>query len=367
MNRLSPSTRAARRTPTAPRGRMQQRLTRATLVSNWFRYCRLVCRRLSSTILLFVAACAHSPPMPPTGTVVVDNLNVAGLAVDATFLYWASPDGSVGKVPLDGSGGAIEIASGIQTRPVQVAVDAEFVYWATIGSLSVGRDGGVTRAPLAGGESATVVTGYEADMIALTSDFVYWADCASLFRMAKVQGVVETVFWRDCFGTEISSIAVDTTFAYLDVLGGPERLPLAGGTFPSPLSNGGPGGPGSLAVDATNVYWTVGTYYFCDLPPCPPPDHHGYVLTAPLGGGPTTLLATFTTPDYPVTPIAVDAMHVYWMTADSVQRIALAGGTVETIAEHQGAPQALVLDDTQVFWASAAVGEFPAAIRTVAK
>jgi hypothetical protein len=77
-------------------------------------------------------------------------------------------------------------------------------------------------------------------------------------------------------------------------------------------------------------------------------------------------LATFTTLSL-VPPIAVDTTHLYWMTADSVQRIALTGGTVETIAEHQGAPKALVLGDTQVYWASDAVGERPAAIRTVPK
>jgi hypothetical protein len=55
------------------------------------------------------------------------------------------------------------------------------------------------------------------------------------------------------------------------------------------------------------------------------------------------------------------------MTATTVERMPLDGGDPETLASDQGDPQALVVGDANVYWASGPVGSSPAAIRMAAK
>src|SRR6185437_12781802 len=77
----------------------------------------------------------------------------AGVAVDSTDVYWAnSSDGTIMEARLDILGPATTLISG-QASPWGVAVDSGHIYWTSSG------DGTIKEAPLAGGPVTTLVTG----------------------------------------------------------------------------------------------------------------------------------------------------------------------------------------------------------------
>ena len=69
------------------------------------------------------------------------------------------------------------------------------------------------------------------------------------------------------------------------------------------------------------------------------------VMKAPLDGGRPATLAKVTGPGF---GIAVDATHVYWVTVNAVMRVALAGGSEETLAATGGS--GIAIDETSVYF-----------------
>ncbi len=97
-----------------------------------------------------------------------------------------------------------------------------------------------------------------------------------------------------------------------------------------------PGRPSSLAVDATNIYWTIG-----DGSP------NGAVMKAPLSKGPSTLLATGQ--DYPF-DVVVDATSVYWANHFAVMKCSIAGGDVTTLASGRDSIAGIAVDAAAVYF-----------------
>jgi hypothetical protein len=95
---------------------------------------------------------------------------------------------------------------------------------------------------------------------------------------------------------------------------------------------------GTLAVDATHVYWSDG--HFNKRPD---------VRRRPKGGGAIEELATSPDADG-VWGLAIDGTHVYWnsLSDGGVRRRPRSGGPVEQIATGQAA--GLAVDDTDVYW-----------------
>ncbi len=310
-----------------------------------------------------LAGCTSTPP--PDGIVVAANQDTRGLAIDATNLYWVTIDGNVMAMPLDGSSDPIALVSGITTRPISIAIDASYVYWSNLGNAA--GPGAVMKVPIGGGAPVELAPDPTPGRLAVSADTVYWAT-ANDFEIASVpkDGGTVSTFLGDGVSVEIGGFAVDATHLYWNQ-GGPQQRDLAGGAL---IALGlVPYGVGTIAVDATRVYWTVGPLpsdvTLNNMPA--PVEHGGYVMKTSIGGGPLTQLATFETPSYPVVPIAVDSDHVYWLGATEVLRTGLDGGTIETLAAHEGDPYALVLGDTDVYWASGPVDGEPPAIRKLAK
>lgn len=94
-----------------------------------------------------------------------------------------------------------------------------------------------------------------------------------------------------------------------------------------------------VAVDATDVY-------YIDL---------DEVKKVPKQGGAVTVLAKARKPR----SLAVDATHVYFTDAGprmidgAIDRVAKAGGALETLAADQDQPYRLTIDDTYVYWTNA--------------
>jgi hypothetical protein len=91
----------------------------------------------------------------------------SGLTGDGQFLYWASADGGLRKMPI--AGGSIQsLTSGIDTSGATVAVDGSNVYF----TLS---NGTVNEAPLTGGGVTLLATGQtNPSSLVLAGSTLYW-------------------------------------------------------------------------------------------------------------------------------------------------------------------------------------------------
>jgi hypothetical protein len=98
--------------------------------------------------------------------------------------------------------------------------------------------------------------------------------------------------------------------------------------------------PEVIAVDSTSVYLAAISA--------------GSILKVPIGGGtPVTLACGQDQPS----GIAVDSERVYWTNqgpGGEVMSVPVGGGTPRTLASGQGAPFAIALDGTNVYWANLA-------------
>jgi hypothetical protein len=196
------------------------------------------------------------------------------IALDSTSVYVVqlnagSPD-TVMKVPIHAGGTAKQIAPATTSGGIDnirgLAVDAESVYWVEFtGDV-------VMKAPIAGGSPTTLASGQAGPVaMALDASNVYWSNLQ------------------------------DSTIM---------KVPIGGGT-PTMVTSAT--GPRTLAVDSSNIYFSVDTA----------------VLAAPIGGGATTTLTPGTGV---IDQIVVDSGTLYWtVTGGAVMSMPVAGGTPKTV------------------------------------
>jgi hypothetical protein len=92
----------------------------------------------------------------PAAIVATGQDNPAGVAVDSSHIYWADQgNGTLCEAPLT-PGGPVTTLVGGQNQPWGVAVDGSHIYWANNGGITI------DEAPLTGGTPTTLVTGQPA-------------------------------------------------------------------------------------------------------------------------------------------------------------------------------------------------------------
>jgi hypothetical protein len=222
---------------------------------------------------------------------------VHALAVDAQSLYFTSdgfPSGSVQKMSL--SGGAVTtLVSGVAT-PQGIAVDATFVYWAS----EYGNT--ISRIPIGGGAPTTLLSGVTDAMgVAVDASAIYFStiDTGSVWKAPLSGGSPVLLGTTTAAAGGVTGVAVDAGHLYFGTYSTVAQVPLAGGATTTLVT--GANDAISVAVDDTFLYWT-------DL-------YGGGLMRQPLAGGPATTLVPGSSAYSE--GIAVDAEAIYFGTTDT--------------------------------------------------
>jgi len=122
------------------------------------------------------------------------------------------------------------------------------------------------------------------------------------------------------------------------------KVPVGGGCMTTLAT--GQDDPGSIAVDATHVYWVN-----LGRPSSGGGYPNGTVNEVPIGGGTVTTLATGPSAAAgPGASVAVDGTHVYWIGGGNVKKVPIGGGSVTILASGQDHPRSLATDGSNVYW-----------------
>ena len=226
------------------------------------------------------------------------------IAVGSSDVFWTTtgppPGGGAGAVlSVPVGGGAVTTLAQGQTNPMAITVESTDVYWANAGDYG-GSTGSIVKVPLAGGAPTTLSDKRGVPRsIAVDAANVYWTDYGqhgwhngAVLQMAKGGGAVVTLVSKL---EDPSEIGIDSANVYFPDDSGVESVPIGGGTRVTAI----PGSVWGFALDATGLYWFDGS---------------GNILTRPLGGWTPTTLAAM---QDATGSLAVGATNVYWTTFSS--------------------------------------------------
>ena len=221
----------------------------------------------------------------PSAITVVSGGSPQALAIDDANLYWADFGAAqVLKAPKSG-GAPVTLWSSTTTRPDAIAIDSTNVYVVASGDYQ-DTPSEITAVPIAG-TPAPLPLASSPDLLAgpivAGPSLVYWVD-GDVESVPEIGGT-ETSALPD---VAASALAVDASYLYWSAVDGLYRQAFSGG--PAQLLGAPPNpeptvlssyGAGAIAVDGTNVYYTLNSVA-----------GSGSVGYVPIGGGAATVLAS---------------------------------------------------------------------------
>jgi hypothetical protein len=185
----------------------------------------------------------HSPTVMASGS---DAESAFAIAVDSMNVYWTTGRGAVMQMPT-GGGTPIAIASD-QGFPRGIAVDATSVYFTTFDT------GTVKKVPIGGGIVTTLASGQDAPAaIVVHGDTAYWLNAKSLMAVNIDGGMPYEV----TSAAVPRSIAVDDSGVYwtnYQPLGKVLKVPFDGGPMITLARD--QDGPAAIVVQGDSVLWS---------------------------------------------------------------------------------------------------------------
>jgi hypothetical protein len=262
----------------------------------------------------------------------------AGIAVDATNVYWADFNGgTIMQAPLDGSSPALVLATG-QAQPLGVAVDGAYVYWANF------IDAHVRKVPIGGGDVVDIASGIAgASYVAVNADAVFWTGYGDggIYSAPLDGGPPAAIVTGQ---TKANDIVLDSTRVYWTTEGSTVMASAFDGTNVTTLASGITF-PYGIAVNGSRVFWTNQV------------KGSGNVGSAPLtGDGGAVIIAQ--NQDL-ATGIATDTSGAYWanggtpgLSNGSIGYSPLDGGRAVVVTNGQDQPHSIALDARFVYFTS---------------
>lgn len=284
------------------------------------------------------SAASCDTPTGMTMALIDTGLYAYNLAVDATYVYAATPQG-VWRVAR--TGGTPTHLSGTGEADA-IAVDSAHVYWAGMYAMGSGpkpgSGAGLFSAPIGGGDATMLSADAWSTQIAVDETNVYGASgpwsvpIGGGSRTMLVQGGT----------THFASVAIavygsNVYFATAPGEGAIVSVPKTGGAPTVLVSNRAH--PSAIAVDATGIYW--GEYSYLAQP--------GGIFRAALDGSGVTMLSS----DDDVAGIAIDDGNVYWSAqhANAIRSVPKGGGAMVTLASGLDGPAGVTQYAGNVYWA----------------
>lgn len=186
--------------------------------------------------------------------------------------------------------------------------------------------------------TSTFASRHSVCQLALDATHLYFTANNGIYRVPLGGGVVTPL---DTTGFALRGIAIDDTYVYYTIRptgtdAVMRRLPKTGGTPTTVVSS--PGLSECIAVDGSNVYWTLESGAF----------KADKTITSATG---TMLGPGASSIGQDAWGIAVDSTTVFYAVY-SVRSVPIAGGTVSTLwsSPWNSAARAVVLDDKNVYW-----------------
>jgi hypothetical protein len=289
------------------------------------------------------------------------------VTLDHGVLYWIDmASGALYSVPATG-GTPVSLAAVALTdmsHPSALAIAAGQAFWTEPGSytgccLTAGT-GAIRSVPLSGGPTSLVHAGLDAPgWMTTDGTSLAWTEAWRVGAAPATGGAAHTA--AAGISTNMPRVLIDAKFVY--ALDGDfiKKVPVGGGPLERAASARVNIGDFSvhdddLISDGTNFYWTVTDMF-----------SNSVVYTAPIGGGPTTLIgrpqgAMGSTITQCFGRVAVDTQYVYWISASattaggcSLQRAPLTGGTAVVLADAVDLRD-FTVDGTQIYIANANSG-----------
>lgn len=256
------------------------------------------------------------------------------IAVAGGYVYFATEDGFIKRVPIDG--GPVGIVASGHYMVSSIALSDQFMYWSVYNAPPLGA---IWRAEESGANAAILVPDQNlATEIVLDGALIYWSTTGvggQILRADSVAGDgVEVAENSEAFFFTIHGDVLFFTMSYtspgptgevwaVELVPPYTRVAIDQGVFR----------PAAIAADGAQVVWAQ--------------EGDGVIASA---SPPSYSVSTVSTGGVAPRDVALDAGNIYWTDPGAGRVMKVTNGDETVVAGDQGSPRNIAVDATSVYW-----------------